>query len=127
MMTRFARLAVLGSALCAATLSSTAAFAQPGYMTCQAAESSRQKVFSSPREFRANSADADKAFDYFTKAYQAGKAPLLGADLSHYQGICHWEAKPNVAMGMTTNYMIHFLKLGYFTFTEVVMPDPFVP
>ena len=126
-MTHILRLAVIGAVLCAATLSSTTVVAKPGYMTCQATESSDKKVFSTPREFKADSADADKAFDYFTKAYQAPKVPLLGADLSHYQGICHWEAKPNVAMGMATNYMIHFLQLGYFTFTEVTMPDPFVP
>ena len=126
-MTRYIRLILVGSALCAAAFSSTAAFAQPGYMTCQAAESERQLVFTSPSEFRADSADTDKAFDYFIKAYQAGKAPLLHADLSHVQGICHWEAKKGVAITMTTNYLIHFVQLGYLAYSEVAMPDPFVP
>jgi hypothetical protein len=124
---KFLNLSLITLAVGAASQTPTVAFAKGGYMTCQAADSATQKAFNSPREFRADSADADKAFDYFTKAYQAGKMPLLGADLSHYQGICHWEAKPNVAMGLMTNYVIHFVKLGYFTFSEVVMPDPFVP
>lgn len=124
-MTRFRYLSLASLIVGAAALTPAVASAQDGYMTCQATESVRQLVFASPTEFRADSADADKAFDYFTKAYQAGKAPLLQADLSHYQGICHWEAKKGVAIGMSTNYMIHFLKLGYAVFTEVVMPDPF--
>ena len=86
-MTHISRLTVIGAVLCAAALSSTAVFAKPGFMTCQAVESLQKKVFSTPREFKADSADTDKAFDYFTKAYQAPKVPLLGADLSQYQGI----------------------------------------
>ena len=30
-------------------------------------------------------------------------------------------------MQMTTNYMINFLQQGYLTYSEVSMPDPFVP
>ena len=105
----------------------TVAMAQPGYMTCQATESERKSVFTTPTEFQADSADEDKAFTKFISLLQAGKVPWLHADLSHVQGICHWEKEKNVAMRMTTNYMIHYLQLGYLAHSDTPMPDPFVP
>ena len=71
------------------------AMAQPGYMTCQAANSVKMRVFST-NEFAADSGDTDKAFEHYLHALQAERIPMIG-NLADLQGICHWEAKQGVA------------------------------
>jgi len=119
-------IAILSIAAGFAALLPSAAMAEPGYMTCQAANSEKQRVFTTPKEFAANSGDADKAFNVYIAKLQAEKVPMIG-DLAHVQGICHWEGQKGVAMKMTTNYLIHYIQLGYFAFSDVSMADPFIP
>ena len=85
----------------------------------------KMRVFST-NEFAADSGDTDKAFEHYLHALQAERIPMIG-NLADLQGICHWEAKQGVAAGLTANYAIHFAKLGYSLWTDVKMPDPFVP
>ena len=118
---------LLGASFGVMALAPTVAIAKPGYMTCQMTDSAKQRVFTTPTEFHADSADTDKAFAQYIALYQAEKIPYITNDLSHIQGICDWEAEKGVAMKKTTNYMIHFLQLGYLVHSDISMPDPFVP
>ena len=118
---------LIGAAFGFAALAPTVALAKPGYMTCQMTDSEKQRVFNTPTEFHADSADTDKAFARYIALYQAEKIPYITKDLSHIQGICDWEAEKGVEMKKTTNYMIHFLQMGYLVHSDISMPDPFVP
>ena len=118
---------LISAVLAFSAIAPTAAMAKSGYMTCQMTDSDKRRVFTTPNEFRADSADTDKAFARYIALYQAEKIPYITQDLSHIQGICDWEADKGVAMTKTTNYMIHFLQQGYLVHSDISMPDPFVP
>jgi hypothetical protein len=120
---KLAAVLAVGSAV---TLSSGTAFAKPGFMTCQVADSEKGHVFFSEKAFAADSAVADKALDFYLKALLSEKVPLLKS-VEHAKGICNWEETRAEANKKTALYVTTFIKQGYLTYSDDHMPDPYTP
>ena len=104
---RFSRLTIVAAAVCSAAFSSTAAFAQSGYMTCLLYRATGgggpRTYYTYP--FQADSADEDAMTSIFqTVAVESGMLQSTDQTL----GGCHWEAKKNQAFGIAKGFLAKY-------------------